>query len=607
LFKTFLFFLLSSQLFATINISESLNLNSFPIEYYIDKSGSIEIDNIKDKNFTQCNSQVSLGGEAKSSWYRYKLSNQSNNAKSLYMHYENGYNITGKVCIYDIRRGAIYNEMCMYANDDIDNPRKYNKYFYGKDLVFEITLQANEEATIYMLNRSLDLQFVEIGLYDNENSKKELANHMSILYIVFIGLFALAIYHIFLFALTQYKEYIYYSFYLLSGTIWGGFQIGLAAEIIGPMTLHELNLSVNLVGVFSLLFAKALFKTHENYPKIDWILSSLAMLFAAITLYGIWDFSGANTLTLYAFPLYFPLFTAVLAYLAYKNTPYARLFFVGDLIFILGGIITELTIVGAIEYHTLGRSMFALTMGIEAMVFAIILSQRIRDLQYAEQAKAQMLIEQNRLASMGDMIQNIAHQWRQPLSKINSYVMTIDAISKQKEIDSALDQIEDTTHYMSQTIDSFRDFFNPNKISTEFHISQVLKDTLKVSLVTMSNKVQVTIEEEHDLIIFGNMNEFQQVLLVIINNAYDAIAGEGKITVLINSNSISICDNGGGITEVEKLFSKHYTTKKSGTGIGLYMAKMIVEESFKGKILVHNTSVGACFKISGLSQSHLEK
>ncbi len=227
-----------------------------------------------------------------------------------------------------------------------------------------------------------------------------------------------------------------------------------------------------------------------------------------------------------------------------------------------------------------------------------------------------LMYQQARLASMGEMIANIAHQWRQPLSElgISLYGMKKEFknCEKSEKFDIQYEKSKNLIKKMSQTIDDFRNFFNPNKPKEHFFISDIidevmfiLKDTLK------SEKIQVDIVCDKNIKMFGYANEFSHVLINILNNAKDAfchITTKSKlICIKVNENStnikIKISDNGTGIQDnmIDKVFEPYFTTKHSsqGTGLGLYIVKMIVEDSMNGKIEVANSDTGGvCFTIT---------
>lgn len=228
--------------------------------------------------------------------------------------------------------------------------------------------------------------------------------------------------------------------------------------------------------------------------------------------------------------------------------------------------------------------------------------------------KEQLLIHQSRLAAMGEMIESIAHQWRQPLNIIGLAMSNIDmkrqlGILDDAELQNNSDIITTNITFMSNTIDDFRNFFNLNKEQVSFKPIKPINDIFHLLSEQLHfAKITYTVHNECDEEIYGVVNEFKQVILNIINNAKDAISADeegGKIDVFLrcgkNHLFIDISDTGGGIPHeiIPRVFEPYFTTKfqKQGTGIGLYMSKVIVEQHFGGTISVTNNDFGAVFTL----------
>jgi len=227
-----------------------------------------------------------------------------------------------------------------------------------------------------------------------------------------------------------------------------------------------------------------------------------------------------------------------------------------------------------------------------------------------------LLIQQSKLAEMGNMIENIAHQWRQPLSEINAILMNLETRYKfnnfnEKSIEESVKECNDITSYMSNTISDFQNFFKPSKTKENFDVIEACKKASSILSPSLKNN-NITFSCNYDnnqKKILGYPNEFSQAILNILNNAKDALIQRDIknpfINVMIKSGKkfalIKIEDNAGGIKEenLEKIFEPYYTTKhlKQGTGIGLYMCKTIIENNMNGILNVKNTKEGACFTI----------
>ena len=255
----------------------------------------------------------------------------------------------------------------------------------------------------------------------------------------------------------------------------------------------------------------------------------------------------------------------------------------------------------------------------ELKTFNSKLEQQVEEKVKELHTKEKLLIHQSRQAAMGEMIESIAHQWRQPLNIIGLSASNL-------EISHELGTMSDTSFkenmqtialnigYMSDTIDDFRNFLNPDKTSSSFNPKKIIEDVfmiLKAQLI--HNNIILNINEIEEIEFIGSENEFKQVIFILINNSKDAIRSqqqknisyEGKIEITLSTdkeyNSLAFCDNGGGIKNdiIHSIFNPYFTTKfaSSGTGIGLYMTKSIIETRMEASINVQNVDDGCCFII----------
>jgi len=217
---------------------------------------------------------------------------------------------------------------------------------------------------------------------------------------------------------------------------------------------------------------------------------------------------------------------------------------------------------------------------------------------------------------MQEMMNNIAHQWRQPLSQINSTVGAIDKILYEKnfydrQLEEKLQEIEKITKNMSNIIDDFKNYFDTNGSKQIFSLKSLLQETSSSLEETLREK-SITLEQAINCEIpyKSYEGELKQVVLVLLNNAIDALEERNvynaKIKVELvpfeDKYLIKISDNAGGIAKSvkEKMFESHYTTKhkSQGSGIGLHMVRKIIEEKFEATVSVNNVEEGSCFSIA---------
>ncbi|MGE4382425.1 MAG: PAS domain S-box protein [Arcobacter sp.] len=232
--------------------------------------------------------------------------------------------------------------------------------------------------------------------------------------------------------------------------------------------------------------------------------------------------------------------------------------------------------------------------------------------------------EQAKLASLGEMIGNIAHQWRQPLSFISTSASALKVKSEfnmlnKEDIEESSNAIVKQTEYLSNTIDNFRDFIKEDKSYKEISIKEILENTLNLTHASLHNNfIKLVLDIEADLKIYGNKNELTEAFLNIISNSKDVLKDKNEEDRLIfiktkkldkNRLEISFLDSGGGIDEsiISKVLEPYFTTKhkSQGTGLGLTIVDKIVRERHKGIIEIYNEAftynqkqyIGACFSI----------
>ena len=222
----------------------------------------------------------------------------------------------------------------------------------------------------------------------------------------------------------------------------------------------------------------------------------------------------------------------------------------------------------------------------------------------------QLMKQQAKMAVMGEMIGNIAHQWRQPLNALSALNVGLGLKYKtgnlsDEEMQKFKKKSNDIIQNMSETIDDFKNFFQPNKVKETFYVNEAIECAIGfISDVFNQHKIKISHCTNMDIEINSYRNELMQVLLNIFNNSKDAIIEKGiknpsvTITTVQSKEEvvITIQDNAGGIEPdvLEKIFEPYFTTKfqSQGTGIGLYMSKMIIEQSMGGLLSSENRDDG---------------
>mgnify|MGYP002640503497 CR=1 FL=1 len=265
---------------------------------------------------------------------------------------------------------------------------------------------------------------------------------------------------------------------------------------------------------------------------------------------------------------------------------------------------TEGLALGAVDYLTkpIDRDLFISRISLYSRLLRSIKESKLKD---------QQLLKQTRLAQMGEMISMIAHQWRQPLASISAIAgtLSLDVMMdeyKKEFFQERLDSISELSEHLSSTIDDFRNFYQPNKKVVTTTLKAVTTNAIKIVESSLhSDNIEIIYDYTDKEVISLYDNEIMQVILNILKNTQDNFKEKNikkpQIKITTKDKLISICDNGGGIPVniIDKVFDPYFSTKdnKNGTGLGLYMSKMIIEEHHNGKLRANNQNNGVCFTI----------
>ena len=491
------------------------------------------------------------------------------------------------------------------------------EFQYELSFRFPVELKPDESEVYYLKiqpkthSLHFTLKIKELIKFKNDELKKQL-----ILTIFFAILFVIIIYNLTLYFKVRDVLYLYYSLFILTFFIHQLSIEGMIAyflpnnsEIIRLQAYIPIyNLAIVISAMY--LFVKEFLNLYK-YRVIDGILKGFLLLMIGILVFHSQENYILNYMT--SLSLLFVLYLEFIGIYLFvtKKEKYAKYFFMIWSISLAGIIGTILYYVGVLLYPI--PYLLEFTLIVEVLSFSMVLATKMEDSQKERLKKEKIILEQSKLASMGEMLQNISHQWRQPLSEINAVAMKIDADFSTKRLDANslendLQRVENITNHMSQTIESFSAYFKESKELDSTTIERVLHKALAIMQSKLENiDVEIRIEDRTTLLL--NTSDFIQIVLVILNNSVDAMYLKNilkkKIVICVKKvqerSLLEIEDNGGGIKSelVDKIFEPYFTTKfkSDGIGIGLYMAKRLVEDSLKGEIDVKNTQTGVKLSI----------
>ena len=610
-------------LFLLINFlySKTLNINNQPLyqtkEYFTYSLATDSNENIKDLNHKKWKKHTksfnTLQNSNKPYWAKVRINNKSNKNRTYYLKSENQFT-------YHIDFFLLKNKQLIKHIEDGVISKNNKRDFNTNHMIFPVTLEKDEEVEVLFKIQNYNKRNIDFTLVTKDYLLNYYQTYSIIEGIFFGGLLVMMFYNLFLYFLLKFRAYLYYVLYTTGFLIYFVGFFGFSQRYF-PEYTWIFYISSGMIYIFMTLFVQSILDFKRQIPIVNKILNIFIGYFILGTVSNIFALEMKNffyaQLLFNLFFILIPIFITIIIsstyYMAYyKNDVIAKFYSLVWTIVAFIGFLLPLAYLNIIDMNIPFDYIFQFLILFEVLSFSFMLSYKIRLIEKEKKEQEQILVQQNKLASMGEMISVIAHQWRQPLSEINGVILSMDLDYKKEKLSSEvfnkyLDDLERTTSYMSNTIHDFMDFFKKNKKSEEFFISDIINNSLMLLKGSNEQNIEIEYTNNQDIKIITYKSELIQALLIVLNNAIDACLNNSKeLSKIIISSKIhkknlliTIKDNGHGIKNnlLDKIYNPYFTTKHAskGTGLGLYILKMIIEQNMRGKIEIQSSPDGTSF------------
>ena len=599
----------SSVLAQTLIVGSKNEYNLLPhASLYDDSTQKMTLEEVQKESWTDVTvEELAFPVSTKAHWLRYSIENNSTTSKAYYLEYD--VSTINFLDVYILQNGIVEQQYITGAHRPLENRALvYHSY------LFPLELKAGEKKEIYVRMKHL-FSTIPANMILKEQTLFLLDDYAKNVFEgVFFGvIIVMFFYNLILYIMTRYKPYLAYILYIGSLGTWLSLRMGYGMYIFDFISVDiyryfEISISI-LFTVFIIWFITGILDLKKVMPKIYKMFQGISLVFllswASIVILLFLDIEGY-----YEYPslLFFLNFLAmnigivmITALLALRGNKTALYLFLAWMLFVSSMMILSLSLTNVIPPYNWIMPYMQMTMLVEVVLFSLILGDRYRQ-------QEQLIRQQSRLASMGSMIENIAHQWRQPLSEINADLLALEMhiVDDDKEnIKKRIQIIEEKTQMMSETIDDFQNFYEKGKPKETFDLEKLVqksKHLLEDRMVKYH--IQCKVHTIGTFTLYGVENEYLQVLLAILNNAIDALKQndeeDRKLDIFLSKEEtqalLQIKNNGKQIEarDMMKIFEPYYTTKesKNQNGIGLFMSKKIIEESFQGSLEIENVAKG---------------
>ncbi len=589
-----------------------LLLSSLFSHSYFEQKDITKVIDITKIPFTEYSSKNSNFGFSKSIyWVKIDVKNSTDNRQKKVLHFP--YTLLDYIDIYEFQDEKLLHKR------SLGDLRVYKNDSFLPDPTYIFNLETNQSKIIYIKIETQGSMNIDISILDYEEFVLYGVKKLQALSFYFGAVFIMLLYNFILFLFIRDRSYLLYLSFHINYFIFSAALTSLAFAHIYPniptINSYAIPFLMSIGSTIAILFTVDFLHIRNESKTLFNLLKYLLYINITTTLlvfFISYYYSSILTSIVSLLSIVVILLTSIYSHFILKNS-YAKYFALAWGVLLGGIFIIHLRNLGIIPVNTFTSYASLIGAFFELTFLSLALSHRYKIQAQEIVNRDQALYKQSRLASMGEMISLIAHQWRQPLNRLNLNLEVIKNMVQKENYNQQLVEkkfidAETNLQYMSHTIEDFSNYFKPNKKKEIFNIKQLTQKAMQL-LDARVNGIEIELPRDRDIELCGYINEYLQVILVILNNAIDNFeikkVKQRKISLSIRENEsdiyLSIKDNGGGINKeaIDKIFNPYFTTKfeKEGTGIGLYMAKMVIENSMHGTLKVESYKRTTTFTI----------
>jgi two-component system, sensor histidine kinase LadS len=588
---------------------EEKSFEYFEMEFYEDSSHNLNLNQMKNlQQWQKIKNNFSLGFKDPTLWFRFSISNKTESVQTriLYLSEPN----IDEIDIFSVNQNISENIFSGGVS-------RYNQQgVVDKSTpIITIEIASNETKTIYIKTRNDYHNANHIRVFTNKSFYEYSIVRYSLLYFYFGAITALLLYNLFLYLSLKDSNYLLYVLFVF---FYGFSNYQLLClypldTVPSPAIGYAQGSGHVFWFAFHTLFSRQILQIKDYYPKIDKFVLYNGYFLLALAFYALYDCSLALHI-MNIWMLFLPLFILGVAIALYfRKNKLASYYIVAQTLFISSSIIFGLLFAAVLEYNYFTRYINLVGSLSEIILFSLALAYRTQLIRDENEKNNQLLNEYSKLSFIGQTMLNISHQWKSPINNIFNSINHIEVARQfneqnlDKVLDKNLSNIKQTTLFLKDTALGQLDFYKSNTKKEKINLYDEINFIIKLIKSEFSKRsIDVILDFDKSFEFTIKKNYFLNVLMILFENSYKLFEQRNiknpfiKIEVLQDKNSFELHfeDNAQGAKDdIDKIFDKSYSITHS-SGLGLYLAKEIVEYKLKGSITAQNKDKGVLFVIN---------